>query len=55
MKYTDGTLTIVNVIHEIDDFVQLEDESQHIVDYSEEIPFFELNGEKYYLNTFMKV
>lgn len=54
-KFSDGYITITNVIYEIDDFVELDDGTQHIVDYTEEVPFFELNGVKHYLNEFMRI
>ena len=53
--WTNGYITIKYIIHEIDDFVILDNEEQYIVDYSEEEPFFMINDSKYYLNEFMKV
>lgn len=51
---TNGYINIVDIIHEIDDFVVLDDGSQHIVWYGEESPYFILNEEKYYLNEFVR-
>ena len=51
---TNGYIGITNVIHDFDDFVELENGQQCIVNYEEEIPYFELNGEKYYLNEFIR-
>lgn len=51
---TNGILNIVDIIHEVDDFVVLDDGSQHVVCYEKEVPFFEYNGEEYCLNEFIR-
>ena len=51
---TNGYLNIVNVIHGIDDFVELDDGSQHVIIYEKEVPFFIYNGEEYCLNEFIR-
>ena len=40
---TNGVLNIVNIIYEFDDFIQLDDGTQHIIYYEESTPYFKIN------------
>lgn len=55
MAWSNGYVTITNIIYEFDDFVELNDGQLHIVDYTEDVPFFVADDVKHYLNEFMKV
>jgi len=51
---TNGVLNIVKIIYELDDFIQLDDGTQHVIYYEESTPYFKINDTKYYLDEFIK-
>ena len=51
---SNGYMGIKEIIHEFDDFVKLDDDTQHIVCYDEDRPYFMINDIKYYLDEFIK-
>lgn len=51
---TNGYLGIKRIVHEIDDFVVLDNDDQCIINYNEDVPYFYHNDYKYYLDEFIR-
>lgn len=53
---TDGYINIINIIHGIDDLIQLDDGTQHAIQYDEAgMPYFMIADTRYNLDDFMRV
>lgn len=53
---TDGLLNITDIIYGIDDMIELDDGTQHAIQYDEAgMPYFVVNDTRYNLDDFMRV
>lgn len=53
---TDGYINIIDIIYGVDDMIQLDDGTQHAIQYDETgMPYFMIEDIRYNLDDFMRV